>query len=970
MTNTFGARSTLKVGGRTFEIFRLDALARAGIDVCRLPYSLRILLENLLRTEDGVIVTAQDIEALARWTPGSGLAREIAFTPARVLLQDFTGVPAVVDLAAMRDAMADLGGDPSRINPLQPVELVVDHSVQVDAFGTPQAFATNVELDYQRNRERYQFLRWGQRAFENFRVVPPNTGIVHQVNLEYLARVVFTSDENPHAPAGSLPQAYPDTLVGTDSHTPMINGLGVLGWGVGGIEAEAAMLGQPVSMLIPEVIGFHLEGRLPEGATATDLVLTVTELLRGKGVVGKFVEFFGSGLSTLALADRATIGNMSPEYGATFAIFPVDEVTLHYLRFTGRSEERVALVEAYMKEQGLFHSAASPEPVFTDTVTLDLSSVEPSIAGPRRPQDRIRLSDAQRAFRAALPSLLPTGGSPPGKDGAKGSAQGPAAVGVWGEGSSQSPAAHAVMLEDATEVLDHGSVVIAAITSCTNTSNPSVMLAAGLLAKKAVERGLVTKPWVKTSLAPGSKVVSDYYDRAGLTPYLDQLGFNVVGYGCTTCIGNSGPLPMEISDAIQRRKLVACSVLSGNRNFEGRINSDVRANYLMSPPLVVAFALAGRIDIDLLHQPLGHDKKGVPVYLRDIWPSSAEVEKTLASAIQSDMYRRSYAAVFAGDERWSALDVPEGNRFEWSPTSTYVRRPPYFEGMSRESPEGVAEIRGARVIAVLGDSVTTDHISPAGNIKKDSPAGRYLTGQGVMLADFNSYGSRRGNHEVLVRGTFANTRIRNRLAPNTEGGVTTYLPTAEVMPIYDAAMRYQTDGTPLLVLAGKEYGSGSSRDWAAKGPALQGIRAVIAESYERIHRSNLVGMGILPLQFAPGESAETLGLTGREVFDLEGLADAITTRFAGGRTLRMRARKEEGSTVDFNVTIRIDTPQEVLYYQHGGILPYVLRQLLSGRQKPRAISGAPSVPEAASPSSAQVDEGSIESFPASDPPAY
>jgi aconitate hydratase len=725
MTNSFGARSTLKVGSRNFEIFRLDALARAGLDVHRLPYSLRILLENLLRTEDGVIVTADDVKALGGWTPG-GAAREIAFTPARVLLQDFTGVPAVVDLAAMRDAMAELGGDPGRINPLQPVELVVDHSVQVDAFGTPQAFRTNVELDYQRNRERYQFLRWGQRAFENFRVVPPNTGIVHQVNLEYLARVVFSSDENPGARPGELPHAYPDTLVGTDSHTPMVNGLGVLGWGVGGIEAEAAMLGQPVSMLIPEVIGFRLEGRLPEGATATDLVLTVTELLRRKGVVGNFVEFFGPGLSSLALADRATIGNMSPEYGATCAIFPVDEVTLQYLRFTGRSEERVALVESYMKEQGLFHSAASPEPVFSDTLALDLSTVEPSIAGPRRPQDRIRLSEAARAFREALPQLLPAGAQAPGKDGVKGSAEGPAAVGVWGEGSSQSPAAHAVMEADPAEVLEHGSVVIAAITSCTNTSNPSVMLAAGLLAKKAVERGLERKPWVKTSLAPGSKVVSDYYDRAGLTPYLDKLGFNVVGYGCTTCIGNSGPLPMEISDAIQRRRLVACSVLSGNRNFEGRINSDVRANYLMSPPLVVAFALAGRIDIDLLHEPLGQDRDGVPVYLRDIWPSSAEVEETLTSAIKSDMYRRSYAAVFQGDERWTSLEVPGGDRFEWSGTSTYVRRPPYFEGMSKESPNRVEEIRGARVIAVLGDSVTTDHISPAGSIKKDSPAGRYL----------------------------------------------------------------------------------------------------------------------------------------------------------------------------------------------------------------------------------------------------
>jgi aconitate hydratase len=970
MTNTFDARSTLKVGGRVYEIYRLDALRSLG-NLDRLPYSLKILLEGLVRTEDGVSVTRDDIEALAGWSPSSPPSREIAFTPARVLLQDFTGVPAVVDLAAMRDAMAELGGDPRRINPLQPVELVVDHSVQVDAFGSSQAFRLNVELDYQRNRERYQFLRWGQKAFENFRVVPPNTGIVHQVNLEYLARVVFTSDENPHAPPSQYPQAYPDTLVGTDSHTPMVNGLGVLGWGVGGIEAEAAMLGQPVSMLIPEVIGFRLEGRLPEGATATDLVLTVTEKLRRKGVVGKFVEFYGPGLSSLALADRATIGNMSPEYGATCAIFPVDEVTLRYLRFTGRSQERVNLVEAYMKEQGLFHSAEAVEPAFTDTLSLDLASVEPSIAGPRRPQDRIRLGDAKRSFREALPSLLPANAAVPGKDGAKGPAQGPAAVGVWGEGSSQSPAAHAVMLEDAAEVLDHGSVVIAAITSCTNTSNPSVMLAAGLLAKKAVERGLERKPWVKTSLAPGSKVVMDYYERAGLTPFLERLGFNLVGYGCTTCIGNSGPLPMEISDAIQRRQLVACSVLSGNRNFEGRINSDVRANYLMSPPLVVAFALAGRIDIDLQHEPLGADSEGTPVFLRDIWPSSAEVEETLTEAIQSDMYRRSYGAVYAGDERWNALEIPEGDRFDWSPDSTYVRRPPYFEGMSKGNPERVADIRGARVLALLGDSVTTDHISPAGSIKKDSPAGRYLISRGVSPADFNSYGSRRGNHEVLVRGTFANTRIRNRLAPNTEGGVTTYLPTGEVMPIYDAALRYQVDGTPLLVLAGKEYGSGSSRDWAAKGPALQGVRAVIAESYERIHRSNLVGMGILPLQFADGDSAERLHLTGRETYEVEGLSDAIRTRFAAGRTLQIRARREDGSEIRFPVTIRIDTPQEVLYYQHGGILPYVLRQLLGGRQKPQALSGGPSSVAEPKPSSATtIDEGSIESFPASDPPAF
>jgi aconitate hydratase len=970
MVNSFDARSTLIVGGRRFEIFRLQAVTEAGFDISRLPYSLKILLEDLLRTEDGITVTRQDIEALARGVPREGSSREIAFTPARVLLQDFTGVPAVVDLAAMRDAMAEMGGDPRKINPLQPVELVVDHSVQVDAFGTPLAFQTNVELDYQRNRERYQFLRWGQRAFENFRVVPPNTGIVHQVNLEYLARVVFTSDENPHAHSGDLPQAYPDTLVGTDSHTPMINGLGVLGWGVGGIEAEAAMLGQPVSMLIPDVIGFRLEGRLPEGSTATDLVLTVTELLRKKGVVGKFVEFYGPGLSSLALADRATIGNMSPEYGATCAIFPVDNVTLQYLRFTGRSDERVALVEAYMKEQGLFHSPSAPEPIFSDTLALDLSTVEPSIAGPRRPQDRLRLSDARRSFKEALPSLLPAGSSLPGKEAAKGPSQGPAAIGVWGEGSPESPSARAVMVEDAAAVLDHGSVVIAAITSCTNTSNPSVMLAAGLLARKAVERGLERKPWVKTSLAPGSKVVMDYYERAGLTPFLERLGFNLVGYGCTTCIGNSGPLPAEISEAIQRRGLVTCSVLSGNRNFEGRINSDVRANYLMSPPLVVAFALAGRIDIDLLREPLGQDSHGEPVFLRDIWPSSAEVESTLARSIKSDMYRRSYGAVFTGDERWTTLEVPEGDRFRWSPTSTYVRQPPYFAGMSKECPDCSEDIRGARVIAVLADSVTTDHISPAGSIKKDSPAGRYLLAQGVALADFNSYGSRRGNHEVLVRGTFANTRIRNRLAPNTEGGVTTYLPTGEVMSIYDAAMRYQESGTPLLVLAGKEYGSGSSRDWAAKGPALQGVRAVIAQSYERIHRSNLVGMGILPLQFETGESTETLRLTGRETFDLDGMAAAIQSGFSQGRSVTVRARREDGSTVSFKATIRIDTPQEVLYYQHGGILQYVLRQLLWGRQKARAIGAGPATISESGPNARRVDQGSLESFPASDPPAY
>jgi aconitate hydratase len=980
MRDSFGARSTLAVGGRSYEIFRLSALAQQGWDVSRLPYSLRILLEALLRAEDGSSVTRDDIEALARWSPGAGAAasREIAFTPARVILQDFTGVPAVVDLAAMRDAMAALGGDPRRINPLQPVELVIDHSVQVDAFGSAAAFQENVDLDYARNEERYAFLRWGQQAFDNFRVVPPNTGIVHQVNLEYLARVVMTSDEVAgRAPDGAI-QAYPDTVVGTDSHTPMVNGLGVLGWGVGGIEAEAAMLGQPVSMLIPDVIGFRLEGKLPEGATATDLVLTVTELLRRKGVVGKFVEFFGPGLSTLALADRATIGNMAPEYGATCAIFPVDEVTLRYLRFTGRPEERVALVEAYMKEQGLFHTASSPEPEFTDVVTLDLGTIEPSIAGPRRPQDRVRLADAKRAFQDVLPSLLPAGASVPGKDGAKGSAGGPAAVGVWGEGSSASPAAHAVMDADPAEVLDHGSVVIAAITSCTNTSNPSVMIAAGLLAKKAVERGLARKPWVKTSLAPGSKVVTDYYDRAGLTPYLDQLGFNVVGYGCTTCIGNSGPLPIEISDAIHRRQLVACSVLSGNRNFEGRINSDVRANYLMSPPLVVAYAIAGRIDIDLYNEPLGAGTDGVPVYLRDIWPTAAEVEATVGDAIQSEMYRKSYAAVFTGDERWASMPAPGGDRFDWQPSSTYVRQPPYFEGMSKESPKRVDDVRGARVIALLGDSITTDHISPAGSIKKDSPAGRYLAAQGVSPADYNSYGARRGNHEVMVRGTFANTRLRNQLAPGTEGGYATYAPSGEVMSLYDAAMRHVADGTPLVVLAGKEYGSGSSRDWAAKGPALQGITAVIAESYERIHRSNLVGMGILPLQYPAGASAASLGLTGREVLDIEGLSEGVRTGFANGRTVRVRARREDGDkgAIEFTATVRIDTPQEVQYYLHGGILPYVLRQLLSGRERAQTVGGGPAAGAAvsggvpATPGREPVEEGSIESFPASDPPAY
>jgi aconitate hydratase len=974
MTDSFGARGTLRVGDREYEIFRLRSLEREGIDVSRLPYSLRILLENMLRREDGVTVTRDDILALARWNPAEPQEREIAFMPARVVLQDFTGVPCVVDLAAMRDAMAELGGDPARINPLQPVELVIDHSIQVDAFGTLQAFEQNVELDYARNRERYAFLRWGQQAFDNFKVVPPNTGIVHQVNLEYLSRVVFTSDE-VHGHADGTPQAYPDTCVGTDSHTPMVNGLGVLAWGVGGIEAEAAMLGQPVSMLIPDVIGFRLEGELPEGATATDLVLTITERLRKKGVVGKFVEFFGPGTASLTLADRATIGNMSPEYGATCAIFPPDEITLQYLRFTGRPQERIDLVEAYMKEQGLFHTAGSPEPLFSDTLTLDLNTVQPSVAGPRRPQDRISLGDVKHAFRKALPTLVPsTPGSTQKEAANQPSATGPQAEGVWGEGSAESPSAQRVMIEDAEAVLDHGSVVIAAITSCTNTSNPSVMLAAGLLARKAVERGLTRRPWVKTSLAPGSKVVTEYYEKSGLLPYLEKLGFNVVGYGCTTCIGNSGPLPQEISDVIQRSGLVACSVLSGNRNFEGRINSDVRANFLMSPPLVVAFAIAGRIDWDPYNEPIGTDGDGRSVFLKDIWPSSAEVDATIAGAIESGMYQRSYGKVFEGDDRWKSMDIPTGDRFAWEGDSTYVRQPPYFDGMPRQAPGEVAEIRGARAVALLGDSVTTDHISPAGSIKRDSPAGTYLVEHGVEPKDFNSYGSRRGNHEVMVRGTFANVRIRNQLAPGTEGGWTTYFPGDEVTTIYDAAMRYQQDGTPLVVLAGKEYGSGSSRDWAAKGPYLQGIKAAIAESYERIHRSNLVGMGILPLQFLPGESVPSLGLTGRETFDFDGVAHAIATGFRDGREITVRATAEDGKATEFRALVRIDTPQEVLYYRHGGILQYVLRQLLSGREEPEAISGGMAtthgVDAASHTAQKHVSEASVDSFPASDAPAY
>jgi aconitate hydratase len=971
MADSFGARSTLRVGEREYTIYRLDA---AG-DVSRLPYSLRILLENLLRTEDGVTVTRDDILALASWDPTTPPDREIAYSPARVVLQDFTGVPCVVDLAAMRDAMAELGGDPARINPLQPVELVIDHSIQVDAFGTPEAFRQNVELDYGRNRERYAFLRWGQQAFDNFKVVPPNTGIVHQVNLEYLSRVVFSTDENPNlAKDDGPPLAYPDTCVGTDSHTPMVNGLGILAWGVGGIEAEAAMLGQPISMLIPDVIGFRLEGELPEGATATDLVLTVTEMLRKKGVVGKFVEFYGPGVSHLALADRATIGNMSPEYGATCAIFPPDQVTLDYLRFTGRPEERIALVEAYMKEQGLFHTPHTPEPLFTDTLSLDLNTVQPSVAGPRRPQDRIQLSEVKKAFRAALPSLMPSKAAPSQKDAANAdTGAGPDKVGVWGEGSAESPDAQRVLIDDAEACLDHGSVVIAAITSCTNTSNPAVMMAAGLLARKAVERGLARKPWVKTSLAPGSKVVTEYYEKAGVLPYLERLGFNVVGYGCTTCIGNSGPLPQQISDAIQKGGLVACSVLSGNRNFEGRINSDVRANFLMSPPLVVAFALAGRIDWDPYNEPIGQDQEGRSVFLKDIWPSNTEVQSAIQSAIESEMYRRSYAGVFEGDERWKSMPVPEGDRFAWADDSTYVRQPPYFENMPKEAPDHVAEIRGARAIALLGDSVTTDHISPAGSIKKDSPAGKYLVEHGVDPKDFNSYGARRGNHEVMVRGTFANVRIRNQLAPGTEGGWTTYFPEDEVTTIYDGAMRYQADGTPLVVLAGKEYGSGSSRDWAAKGPYLQGIKAAIAESYERIHRSNLVGMGVLPLQFMHGESAASLGLTGREVFDVDGLGEVIASNLATREVTVTATPEDGGEAKSFRALVRIDTPQEVLYYRHGGILQYVLRQLLSGREASEALAGgmpAGAVSRDAERGDRAVTEDSVESFPASDAPTY
>jgi aconitate hydratase len=893
--NSFGSRSTLRVGGHEYEIYRLDALDKQGISTKHLPFSLRILLENLLRTEDGRSVTKEDVRALAGWNSKTKPEKEIAFTPSRVLLQDFTGVPCVVDLAAMRDAMKQLGGDPKLINPLQPVELVIDHSVQVDQFGTANAFQFNAEMEFIRNKERYGFLRWGQTAFRNLAIVPPDTGIVHQVNLEFLARVVFVHDAN------GKKIGYPDTLVGTDSHTTMINGLGVLGWGVGGIEAEAAMLGQPVSMLIPQVVGVKLTGKLKEGATATDLVLTITEMLRRHGVVGKFVEYFGPGLQELPLADRATIANMSPEYGATCGIFPVDKETLAYLRLTGRSEEQIALVEAYSREQGLFHDEKTPEAQYSELLALDLATVESSLAGPKRPQDRVALSQAKESFDKALPSLIK-----PGKGAAAANGNG-----------------H----------LHHGSVVIAAITSCTNTSNPSVMIAAGLVAKKAVERGLQVPAWVKTSLAPGSKVVRDYLERAGLTGYLEKLKFHIVGYGCTTCIGNSGPLPEEISRAIDEKNLVVASVLSGNRNFEGRINGEVRANYLMSPPLVVAFALAGRIDLDLRKDAIAQDKGGKPVYLADLWPSRSEVEDAINKSITPDMFRRSYGEVYHGDDRWRALAVPKGETYAWEKDSTYIRQAPYFDGMS-VTPGAVTDIKNARVLAVLGDSVTTDHISPAGSIKKDSPAGKYLIEHGVKPAEFNSYGSRRGNHEVMVRGTFANVRLRNKMVPNLEGGFTRHLPDGTEMTIYDASVKYIAEGVPLVILAGKEYGSGSSRDWAAKGPLLLGVRAVIAESYERIHRSNLVGMGILPLQFREGETAQSLGLTGEETFEIVGVRDAVE-HFAAGRQLRVRATMG-GKSKDFEAILRIDTPQEAQYYAHGGILQYVLRQLLAG--KPEAVT--------------------------------
>ena len=935
--NSFGARSDLTVGERSYEIHRLEVLREHGFDVDSLPYSLKILLENLLRTEDGENITADDVRALAGWDADAEPSEEIQFTPARVIMQDFTGVPAVVDLATMREAMRQLGGDPAKINPLAPAELVIDHSVIADVFGRADAFERNVDIEYERNFERYQFLRWGQGAFDDFKVVPPGTGIVHQVNIEHLARVVFVRE------SGEVLRAYPDTCVGTDSHTTMVNGLGVVGWGVGGIEAEAAMLGQPVSMLIPRVVGFKLAGELPEGATATDLVLTITEMLRRHGVVGKFVEFYGPGVGAVPLANRATIGNMSPEYGSTIAIFPVDAETTTYLELTGRSAEQIALVEAYAKAQGLWHDP-DREPRYSEYLELDLSTVVPSIAGPKRPQDRVSLTEAKVSFRAALVDYVsdseeeveaghePQHGVASTVD--EGSAASfpasdpPAAHEGDGAGTPRDPG-HAtgrpsrrtpVRLADGTEFeLDHGAVTVAAITSCTNTSNPSVMIAAALVAKNAVDRGLQRKPWVKTTLAPGSKVVMDYYERAGLTPYLDKLGFNLVGYGCTTCIGNSGPLIPEVSEAVNEADLAVVAVLSGNRNFEGRINPDVKMNYLASPPLVVAYALAGSMDLDLYTEPLGQDSNGTDVFLRDLWPTTADVERVVSDSIAADMYTEDYADVFAGDERWRSLPTPEGDTFAWDPESTYVRKPPYFDDMPAE-PAALVDITGARVLAKLGDSVTTDHISPAGAIKKDSPAGNYLAEHGVEHRDFNSYGSRRGNHEVMIRGTFANIRLRNQLAPGTEGGLTrNFAADGEVSSIYDASVAYAAAGTPLVVLAGKEYGSGSSRDWAAKGTALLGVRAVIAESYERIHRSNLIGMGVLPLQYPEGQSAESLGLTGEETFEITGVEALAETIPA---TVHVKA-----GDVEFDAVLRIDTPGEAGYYRHGGIMQYVLRSL-------------------------------------------
>ncbi|PPJ00890.1 aconitate hydratase [Nocardia nova] len=931
--NSFGARAAWKIEDREFTIYRLDSVPTAH----RLPYGLKVLLENLIRCEDGHRVTADQVRALAAWNPDKVGATEIAFSPARVLMQDFTGVPCVVDLVAMRDAMTALGGDPGRINPLIPTELVIDHSVIADVFARPDAFAINAELEFTRNVERYQLLRWAQQAFENFAVVPPDTGICHQVNLEYLARVVFTRDD----PDGGPPLAYPDTLVGTDSHTPMVNGLGVLGWGVGGIEAEAAMLGQPMSMLIPQVLGIKLTGALPEGTTATDLVLTVAELLRHTGVVGKFVEFYGPGVANVPLANRATIGNMSPEYGSTCAIFPIDTVTLDYLRLTGRPEQQIRLVEAYAKEQGLWHDP-DHEPDYSQRIELDLATVEPSIAGPKRPQDRIPLARAPHAVASLLDSQPPVPAKA-GLDEASGESfpasdpiaidhdravDGPNAPCDCGHAHPWRSAPQEVSFPDGTTAtVDHGDVVIAAITSCTNTSNPSVMIGAALLAKKAVEKGLSAKPWVKTSLAPGSRVVTDYYERAGLTSYLDKLGFSLVGYGCTTCIGNSGPLIPEVSAAITAGDLTVCSVLSGNRNFEGRIHPETQMNFLASPPLVIAYALAGTMRVNLLRDPLATAPDGTPVYLRDIWPSTAEIDDVVATNLRSQMFTRGYADVYTGDERWRNLDVAAGQVFNWDDESTYVRRPPYFEHMTRD-PQPIEDITGARVLALLGDSVTTDHISPAGAIKRDGPAGTYLQQHGVAPADFNSYGSRRGNHEVMIRGTFANIRLRNRLAPGTEGGVTRHLPGGEQMSIFDAATAYAAERVPLLILAGTEYGSGSSRDWAAKGTLLLGVRAVLAESFERIHRSNLIGMGVLPLQFADGRSVQTLGLTGEETYSITGLTQSATAH-AFPRQAIVRAVDNAGNAREFTATVRIDTPAEAAYYRHSGILHYVLRQLLT-----------------------------------------